>query len=66
MSNIVVEVLGGVVQNVYCDDPEKNQVVVVDWDNGAEMKTVAFQTRKLTELPCSTSGALAGSTSCER
>ena len=64
MSNIVVEVLGGVVQNVYCDGPEKIQVVVVDWDNAAEMKIVAFPTQKLTELPCSTRGALAGSTSC--
>lgn len=62
MSNIVVEVLGGVVQNVYCDDPEKTQVVVVDWDDGVEMKTEAFPARKLTEAPCSTSSAVAEST----
>lgn len=63
MSNIVVEVLGGVVQNVYCDDPEKTQVLVVDWDDGAEMQARPFPTRKLTEVPCATSSAAAESTS---
>jgi len=63
MSNIIVEVLGGVVQNVYCDDPEKTQVVVVDWDDGAEMKAGAFPTRTLMEASDFTSSAFADSTS---
>lgn len=63
MSSIVVEVLGGVVQNVYCDAPEKTNVVVVDWDDGAEMKKLAFPTRMLTEAPCATCGAVSDPTS---
>jgi hypothetical protein len=32
---IIIEVRGGVVQEVYCDDPEV-AVVLVDWDTGGE------------------------------
>jgi hypothetical protein len=31
MTDLVVEVRGGVVQEVYCDDP-RIRVVLVDWD----------------------------------
>lgn len=47
--NIVVEVSGGLVQNVYSDDPEI-VVEVVDFDNAEESDTVDEDQERLDDL----------------
>ncbi len=34
---IVVEVSGGVVQEVYCDSPERIEYLLIDWDDIKEV-----------------------------
>lgn len=55
MNTVVVEVLGGVVQNVYVDDPKQTQVVVVDWDEDMTSKPSSHPTQRLNDMPRSTS-----------
>lgn len=55
MNTVVVEVLGGVVQNVYVEDPKQTQVVVVDWDEDVTSKPRSHPTQRLDDMPRSTS-----------
>jgi hypothetical protein len=48
-AKIVIEVSGGVVQEVYSDDPSVN-VVLIDWDNDETGQPVPYPTVPLDQL----------------
>jgi hypothetical protein len=50
---IVVEVNGGVVQEVYCDSPDSIEYVLVDWDDLANISPDKYQPSSQTCLPFS-------------
>lgn len=50
---IVVEVSGGVVQEVYCDSPDRIEYVLVDWDDIASISPDKYQPSLQTCLPFS-------------
>jgi hypothetical protein len=50
---IVVEVSGGVVQEVYCDSPDRIEYVLVDWDDIAGIRPGKYQPSLQTCLPFS-------------
>ncbi len=71
MPRVIVEVQGGLVQEVYCDDPSV-EVVLVDWDTeGCEpdaddlvtvgddlVRAVPFQTTPAKDMPPETAEAV--------
>ena len=50
---IVVEVNGGVVQEVYCDSPDRIEYVLVDWDDIANISPDKYQPSPQTCIPFS-------------
>jgi hypothetical protein len=50
---IVVEVNGGVVQEVYCDSPDRIEYILVDWDDIKDIGTDNHQSSSQICLPFS-------------
>ena len=50
---IVVEVSGGVVQEVYCDSPDRTEYILVDWDDIKDTGANNYQSSSQTCLPFS-------------
>ena len=50
---IVVEVSGGVVQEVYCDSPDRLEYILVDWDDIKDIGADNYQSSSQTCLPFS-------------
>ena len=50
---IVVEVSGGVVQEVYCDSPDRIEYILVDWDDITDIGADKYQSSPQTCLPFS-------------
>jgi hypothetical protein len=50
---IVVEVSGGVVQEVYCDSPDRINYILVDWDDIKDVGPDNYQCSPQTCLPFS-------------
>lgn len=50
---IVVEVSGGVVQEVYCDSPDRIEYILVDWDDIKDIGSDKYQSSPQTCLPFS-------------
>jgi len=50
---IVVEVSGGVVQEVYCDSPDRIEYTLVDWDDIKDIGAGNYQSSSQTCLPFS-------------
>lgn len=49
-AKIVIEVSGGVVQEVYSSDPSVN-VVLIDWDNDETGQPVEYPTTPIDQMP---------------
>ena len=53
---LIVEVSGGVVQEVYCDSPGRIEYILVDWDDIDDIKDIGadnYQSSPQTCLPFS-------------
>ena len=50
---IVVEVSGGVVQEVSCDSPDRIEYILVDWDDIKDIGADNYQSSSQTCLPFS-------------
>ena len=50
---IVVEVSGGVVQEVYCDSPHRVEYILVDWDDLKDIGADNYRSSSQTCLPFS-------------
>ena len=50
---IVIEVNGGVVQEVYSDSPDCTEYILVDWDNIKDIGADNYQASSQTPLPFS-------------
>jgi hypothetical protein len=50
---IVIEISGGVVQEVYCDSPDRIEYILVDWDDTKDIGAGNYQSSAQTCLPFS-------------
>ena len=47
---IIIEVSGGVVQEVYCDSPDRIEYILVDWDDIKDIRADNYQSSAQTCL----------------